>query len=73
MLEDFPVNYGVAHIQCTPAAGCLFDKGKGKRLEPERKELFHLFVARGLFLSKRARLDIHPTITVLASRVQEPN
>ena len=49
------------------------EKRKGKKLELERKELFHSFVATGLFLSKRARLDIHPTITVLASRVQDPN
>ena len=34
--------------------------------------MFHSFVAKGLFVSKRARLDIHPTITVLAGRVRCP-
>ena len=64
MLEDFPVKYGVTDSQCTPVGVGLLDKGKGKKLETERKETFHSFVARGLFLSKRARLDTHPTITV---------
>ena len=73
MLEDFPVNYGEQDTQCTPAGVSLLEKGKGKKLETERKETFHSFVARGLFLYKRVRLDIHPAITVLASRVQDPN
>jgi hypothetical protein len=38
-----------------------------------KKELFHTFVAKGLFLCKRARPDIKPTIALLATQVQAPN
>ena len=36
------------------------------------REVFHTFVAKGLFMSKRSRPDIQPTIAVLATRVKEP-
>ena len=39
----------------------------------EKKELFHHFVAKCLFLCKRARPDIHPAIAFLTTRVQSPD
>jgi hypothetical protein len=37
------------------------------------KEIFHTFVAKGLFLCKRARPDIQQAIAVLCTRVRDPN
>ena len=72
MLNEFPRKFNEGETQETPAGGNLFEPGKGGLLEPERKEIFHSFVAKSLFLSKRARLDIGPTVAALASRVREP-
>ena len=72
MLEEFPVKFKEDEIQETPASTTLLEPGKGTDLDPKRKEVFHSFVAKALFLSKRARLDIAPTVAILASRVQAP-
>ena len=72
MLEEFPVKFKPTDAQETPAAANLLEPGKGAKLDPKRKEIFHSFVAKCLFLSKRARLDIAPTVAILASRVREP-
>jgi hypothetical protein len=45
---------------------------KDKKLTKEKQELFHTFVAKGLFLCKRARPDIQPAIAFLSSRVKGP-
>ena len=73
MLEEFPIKFGSDDVQETPAGNTLLDVGKGRLLDDERKEVFHSFVAKCLFLSKRARLDTLLTVSVLASRVQKPN
>jgi len=72
MLEQFPVKFRTNEVQETPAATTLLEPGKGARLDQKRHEIFHSFVAKSLFLSKRARLDIAPTVAILASRVQQP-
>jgi hypothetical protein len=70
MLEDFPEKLK----DKTPAGDDLFKKGQGKMLETERAEGYHtMVVAKGLFLCKRSRPDIQPTIAVLCTRVKEPN
>jgi hypothetical protein len=38
----------------------------------ERAEAYHMMVAKGLFLCKRAQPDIQPAIGVLCTRVKEP-
>ena len=72
MLDEFPVKFKAGERQETPAGANLLEPGKGAPLDPKRKEIFHSFVAKALFLSKRARLDIAPTVAILASRVQAP-
>jgi hypothetical protein len=72
MLDEFPVKFKNADKQETPASATLLEPGKGAPLDPKRHEIFHSFVAKSLFLSKRARLDIAPTVAILASRVQAP-
>jgi hypothetical protein len=57
----------------TPAAHSLFNLGTGMKLDTKRSEIFHTFVAKGLFLCKRARPDIQQAISVLCTRVKNPN
>ena len=45
---------------------------KSPLLGQKLKEEFHTMVAKGLFLSKRARPDIQPTIAFLCTRVNAP-
>jgi hypothetical protein len=73
MIDEFPVKFDETVTQETPAANDLLEAGRGELLSDDLRETFHSYVARGLFLSKRARLDIHPTISVLATRVRKPN
>ncbi|CAJ1940735.1 unnamed protein product [Cylindrotheca closterium] len=69
MLEDFPVKFNKESKQDTPAGNDLLKAGKGKLFNTEYCQIFHTTVARGLYVSKRANLDIRPTITISASRV----
>ena len=45
---------------------------KDVKLSKDKHEMFHTFVAKGLFLCKRARPDIQPAIAFLATRVKGP-
>ena len=69
MIEDFPVKNKVSK---SPAAENLLDIGTGKLLDKGKSEAYHTTVAKGLFLCKRSRPDIQPTIAVLSTRVKTP-
>ncbi|MGC8546028.1 MAG: hypothetical protein ACP5NR_08830, partial [Athalassotoga sp.] len=56
-----------------PASENLFAEGDGPKLDKDKAELFHTFVAKGLFACKRARPDIHTAIALLCTRVKSPN
>ena len=43
-----------------------------KRLDKKTGEVFHTFVAKALFLTKRGRPDIMPMVSFLCTRVKEP-
>jgi hypothetical protein len=58
MFKDFPVQLGKKDVAKTPAGDNLFNLGTGAKLDMKRLEIFHTFVAKGLFLCKRARPDI---------------
>ena len=45
------------------------DIGTGKLLDRGKSETYHTTVAKGLFLCKRSRPDIQPTIAVLSTQV----
>ena len=70
MIEDFPVK--INKISKTSAAENLLDIGTGKLLNKAKSEIYHTTVAKGLFLCKRSRPDIQPTIAVLTTRVKSP-
>ena len=41
MLDEFPKNFQANEVAATAAADSLFAKGHGKKLSPERSDLFH--------------------------------
>jgi hypothetical protein len=73
MIDEFPMEFKVNDISPTPATEDLFAEGKGPKLAKEQAEIFHTFVAKGLFACKRARPDIHTAIALLCTRVKSPN
>jgi hypothetical protein len=73
MINEFPVKLGKKDVAKTPAADSLFNLGTGMKLDTKRSEIFHTFVAKGLFLCKRARPNIQQAISVLCTRVKDPN
>ena len=73
MLQDFPIKFTKQQVATTPASTTIFENEVGKLLEDGRRETFHTFVAKGLFLSKRARPDIQQAIALLTTRVRQPN
>ena len=67
MLDDFPMKLKENEVANTLATDSLFNEGQSRKLEKGRTEEFHTTVAKGLFVSKRTRPDVHPTIVVLCT------
>lgn len=71
MITDFPEEISTSNY---PWNENLFKVDeKSPKLSKEKSELFHTFVAKALFLCKRARPDIQPAIAFLTTRVKAPN
>jgi hypothetical protein len=73
MLNNFPVKLGKKDVAKTPAGDNLFNLGTRAKLDTKRLEIFHTFVAKGLFLCKRARPNIQQAISTLCTRVRDWN
>jgi hypothetical protein len=73
MLNNFPVKLVKKDVAKTPAGDNLSNLGTRAKLDTKRSEIFHTFVAKGLFLCKRARPDIEQAILVLCTRVRDLN
>jgi hypothetical protein len=73
MIRNFPKELKSTDVAETPAGDGLFNQGQGRKLPTERAEAYRMMVAKGLFLCKRARPDIQPTIAVLCTRVKDWN
>jgi hypothetical protein len=73
MLNNFLVKVGKKDVAKTPAGDNLLNLGTGAKLDMKRSEIFHTFVATGLFLCQRARPNIQQAILVLCTRVRDPN
>jgi hypothetical protein len=71
MLTDFPFALD-SKTAPTPAADNLFHIRDSSPIDKLRADIFHTFVAKGLFACKRARPDIHTTIAFLCTRVRAP-
>ncbi len=72
MLSEFPKQFKPNETAPTPATEKLFNTSSGALLIQTKAEVFYTAVAKGLFVSKRARPDIMPTIAVLCTRVKAP-
>jgi len=70
MLSEFPIKLKSTDSAMTPSSSGLLQQGNSKLLDKKRKEQFHTAVAQALYLSKRGRPDIHLTVAVLCTRVQ---
>jgi hypothetical protein len=76
MLAEFKGKPEVDNLKkvTTPAASHLFNVNpKGVKLSDTWKDEFHTTVAKALFLCKRTRPDIQPTVPFLCTRVKEPD
>ena len=72
MVDEYSVKLGASDTAPTPAADDLFAASTGQLLCKADKDEFHTFVAKGLFVCKRAQPDIHTAITGLCTRVKAP-
>jgi uroporphyrinogen-III decarboxylase len=70
MLAEFLYKLqGEVHVPWTEK---LFKVNKtSKKLDNTRQERFHSFVMKAMFLCKRARSDVQPAISFLASCIQD--
>jgi hypothetical protein len=72
MLEEFSIKFDSEKTVPNPAGMDMFEAESGKLLPTEKKELYHRFTVKALFLCKRARPDIQPIVSVLCTRVKQP-
>jgi hypothetical protein len=73
MVNDFPLQLTPGDIAPNPAAEDLWSVSDAAALPSKDAEVFHTFVAKGLFACKRARPDIHTAIAALCTRTKAPN
>ena len=74
MVTAFEKKYILNQKAPTPAKADLFKHNEqATKLDKETSKDFHTFTARGIFATKRGRLDIGTTISVLLTRVRKPN
>ena len=73
MIDGFSIKFGDYDTKAALLAKDIFKKDDSEELDHERKEEFHIFVAKGLFACRRARPDIHLAVAVLTTRVKNPN
>ena len=71
MVKEFPEP--VEEVKCPWNENLFKTNDDAKQLQKDKADIFHKFVAKGLFASKRARPDILPAITYLCTRVKSPN
>jgi len=73
MLNDFLVQFTSEDSAPTPAPVDLHSTGTSPKMPPKEAEIFHTFVAKALFLCKRACPDIQLAVATLCTRVKDPN
>ena len=72
IIDSYLVNINEAVVVATLAGNNLMQRRDGKILNDKGQEAFYTCVARGIFIGKRSRTDIQPTISVSSSRVWAP-
>jgi len=72
MEEEFP--YPVKRTKVAPWNDKLFKVDNSlKKLDDEKRMMFHRFVMKTMFLCKRGRPDVSPGVSFLSTRVKAPN
>jgi hypothetical protein len=72
MLDEIPTD--MRGEAATPAANHLFEVNEdGEKLDEETAQLFHHYVAKLMFLCKRARPDTQTAVAFLCTRVKAPD
>ena len=72
IIKDFPEK--ITKVAKTCASDHLFRVNPdGVKLDQKRADLFHRYVAKLLFISKRGRPDIQTAVAFLTTRVQLPD
>ena len=71
MCDEFPVNLAKMRNVSGPAVSCLCKaRDDVEKLTKPKAEIFHNMVARGSFLTRRSRGNIHAAMSFLCTRVQ---
>ena len=73
IIKTFPEEIKNGDVALTPASNDVFQVGESKLLNKEKRKMFHAIVAKYIFVAKRSRPDILPTISILSGRVRELN
>ena len=74
MLKEFQAHDLTDVTGDTPAAKHLFEiNNKATPMTEEQGNVVHTFVAKVLFLTKRARPDMHTAVAFLSTRVKNPD
>ena len=71
MIDEFP-KILQGKTRCPWTATLFKVDEKSNNLKEDKKNFFHTFVMKGMFLCKRARQDLLPGIVFLSTRVREP-
>ena len=72
IIETFPENLS-DKIKCPWTTRLFNNNNNSKILNQQKKEIFHTYVMKCMFLAKRGRPDILTGISVLSTRVLKPN
>jgi len=72
-IKDMLEEYGVEGTATSPAIANVFDVSIDVPISEERRVVFHKFVAKLLYLSKRVRPDISVAVSFLCTRVTNAN
>ena len=72
VLEEFPIKFKQQARNCQPTGRDMFNEDLSEKSQSKERETFHRFVAKCLFLCKRARPDMQLTTVALCTRVKLP-
>ena len=72
MIKEFPEEIPNSVKKCPWNEELFKVNPSAKLLEDKKAKVFHTFVAKALFISKRARCDLQPAIAFLTTRVKKP-
>ena len=71
MVEEFKAKHDLHGTTKVIAKENVLAASEGNLLNKEIKEEFHIFIAKGLFTSKRGRPDFQTVVLAMTTRVKE--